>query len=703
MKRFLLVLLTIGILLSCDNEELGSSILSESPNTSNPTDPPTTGQTPDDSIFQENFGQNITANFLGTVKDVNGNQLEGVQIQIGTSNAVTDANGVFVIESVSVYEQFAYVKAFKEGFISGSRALIPIPTGFNDIQITLLEKNTTGSVNSGEESEVTLGNSKVSFAGDFIDSQGNTYNGQVEVSMHYVAPNTTETFKNMPGMLLAQRADNSAVSLETYGMLAVNLYSPSGEQLNIAENTTATIEFPVDASQTAFAPSEIPLWYFDETVGYWKEQGSATRIGNTYVGEVSHFSWWNCDVPRDLVDVCFDVTMETNSGTQILADHYVEIRSSTTNQMIFSGILSSGGRECGFFPLGEAVNIKIYNANCSTDLIYEGIYGPFTTATVFTVVIPLTSDIVSTTLIGQATDCTGGPLNGYLYLIDNFSDFSIIPITNGVINQSLSSCATSYTYLVVDSATGEQSNQANFVPVDGITDLGTISTCSQGGGSTYEGDVILLTQAEVDAFGAFGYGTINGDLSIGQLYTTSDITDLSPLIQLQEVTGSLSITYLESLTSLNGLSNVHTASEGFAVQSMALLTDLTGMSSLQNTSSFAIHMSNSIVSLNGIGNITTLERWNMDSNPQLQDITALSNLTTINDQLFFVGNNSLTNLNGLENLTTCNTLQIWDSDLLDDFCAIEDLINNGTYGGYSVFGNLYNPTEQDIIDGNCSL
>ena len=64
-----------------------------------------------------------------------------------------------------------------------------------------------------------------------------------------------------------------------------------GQKLNLKEGHTAEIVVQIDDSQLATAPNTITLWHFDEEKGYWKEDGVATKVGNKYVGEVSHFSW----------------------------------------------------------------------------------------------------------------------------------------------------------------------------------------------------------------------------------------------------------------------------------------------------------------------------------------------------------------------------------------------------------------------------
>ena len=148
---------------------------------------------------------------------------------------------------------------------------MPLQTSVNEIRITLLAQNTIATVAAGEASVVSLPNgSTVDFAGGFITATGEAYTGSVAVSAHYLAPNQAATFTQMPGMLYGKRTDGTATGMETYGMLSVNLYGANGAVLNIDPNTPATLTLPV-ATSTPNALENMPLWYFDETTGYWKK------------------------------------------------------------------------------------------------------------------------------------------------------------------------------------------------------------------------------------------------------------------------------------------------------------------------------------------------------------------------------------------------------------------------------------------------
>ncbi|MBT8269896.1 MAG: carboxypeptidase-like regulatory domain-containing protein, partial [Bacteroidia bacterium] len=208
MKK-LIPLILISLLFACQQDDLSGPMIPDSMNQ-------------DDLAFQQNFGLTTTANFIGRVVNADGNQIAGVQITIGNDMSLTDHNGVFVMNNVSVFEKFAHVKAIKQGYLPGSRSLVPVIDGSNDVRIVLLEKNVVATVDSGTGELVSYDGTSVYLPGDFTDSSGNPYSGQVEVSMHYLAPNQNSTFEQMPGSLFGQELDNDAVMLETYGMLGID-------------------------------------------------------------------------------------------------------------------------------------------------------------------------------------------------------------------------------------------------------------------------------------------------------------------------------------------------------------------------------------------------------------------------------------------------------------------------------------------------
>jgi hypothetical protein len=91
-------------------------------------------------------------------------------------------------------------------------------------------------------------------------------------------------------------------------------------------------------------------------------------------------------------------------------------------------------------------------------------------------------------------------------------------------------------------------------------------------------------------------------------------------------------------------------------------------------------------------------------NNSLTNLAGLGNLTSVGYYLTIENNASLTNVDGLSNITSVgSTLNVTSNGSLDRFCGLYPLLSSGGFvGSYYVWGNLVNPTQQQIIDdGPC--
>ena len=464
MKRILLFLLLSFCIIGCQDDNQG-------------TTSPENSVAQNDAIFMAGFGAKVKHNFIGKIVDENNFAIGNADVTIGGITVKTDWNGIFVINEAEVYEDFAHIKASKTGYILGSRSLKP-SAGVNEVRIKLLKKNIVKIIQSGEVSEASLSNgAKVKFQGDFVDAQGNPYSGAVQVSVHYLKPNSEETFERMPGMLFAQDQNNNARTLETYGMLAVNLYGGSGETLNIKSDSPATLEFPVDQS-TPNAPSTIKLWYFDEATGYWKEEGVAQRSGNKYIAEVKHFTWWNCDEPIELVDGCLTINSQFP-----LAHEKVEIIRNTTGQMLFTGNVNTLAQYCGKIPKGEQLTLKVYS-QCNNDVVHEEVLGPYLADFSSTITVNPATGVNHTMITGTINTCAGQALNNGFAKINkldaggNIEISKEVSIMNGQLNYNMIYCDNStYTIQVYDYYGGQSTVVMPLNMTSATTNLGVLSTC----------------------------------------------------------------------------------------------------------------------------------------------------------------------------------------------------------------------------------
>lgn len=161
------------------------------------------------------------------------------------------------------------------------------------------------------------------------------------------------------------------------------------------------------------------------------------------------------------------------------------------------------------------------------------------------------------------------------------------------------------------------------------------------------GGFVLSTQAEVNAF-AVNYPNctqIAGNLQIGSTVAASpsNITDLTPLSNITQVIGTLYIQNNGVLQNLNGLNITNVG-----------------------------------------GNLYIGGDYNDKTNLVLQDISALSSITSVGGWLTIQKNLSLTNLNGLQNLATvAHDIYINDNDVLTDISVLQNTSFNA-YDGYGL-------------------
>jgi len=355
----------------------------------------------------------IEANFRGLIRDENDQPISDVEVSIGTTSTYTDADGIWQIIDVMVDTERAYIRAEKAGYFHGSRALTPTGIGFNRAFITLMTAQTVGSVSSSTGGEVTHSSGSMASlpADGYVDENGNAYSGMVDVQMTYLDPSDLDILEQMPGNLTALDAEEDFVALITYGMIGVELVGSGGESLQLAPGAAAEITVPVPPEGMASAPASIPLWHFDEEDGVWKEDGSASLVGNEYVGTVSHFSFWNCDIPTDYIFLdgyaYGDEGVYPVQGVQIIiiSEGFGNGYAYTNQEGYFGGII----------PGNELLTMEVY-APCGEQLSSQEI-GPFSgDVTLLPIDVPSQEFGIIT---GTLVDCGGEIGQGYVSINAN--------------------------------------------------------------------------------------------------------------------------------------------------------------------------------------------------------------------------------------------------------------------------------------------
>ena len=233
-------------------------------------------------ISNDYFGESIiTSSVGGVIRDENGNGVANATVKIDNNTMQTDVNGVFLFKDIRVNAKRTYVKVSKNGFFHGSRALYPSANAVEYVNVTLLESSSKGNFASSSGGIISSNGVKLDFPANSVKIEGGgIYSGTVNVAVKFLDPTNDQMPNQMPGDLMAVNTSNQLRMLETYGMAAVELTSPTGQKLNVADGKKVGLTIPLSGPYLTDAPSSIPLWYFDEDQGIWKEEGSATKAGN---------------------------------------------------------------------------------------------------------------------------------------------------------------------------------------------------------------------------------------------------------------------------------------------------------------------------------------------------------------------------------------------------------------------------------------
>ncbi|MEO5893532.1 MAG: carboxypeptidase-like regulatory domain-containing protein [Ferruginibacter sp.] len=420
----------------------------------------------------------ITATLQGNVLDENGQPASGVRISAGSKITTTDAHGYFRISDAALDKNASLATAELPGYFKGYRSF-RASTGVNQVVFKLIKKTSAGIVNATTGGEVKLANgAKVSLpANGIVKAAGGAYTGNVQVFTAYIDPTSREIGKMVPGSFMADDKDNNRVILSSYGMLAVELESTSGEKLQIATGSTAALTIPIPSSLVKKAPASISLWYVDEQTGIWKEQGTAKKSGDNYVGEVKHFSYWNCDL--GLPAIAFSATFKTADGFP-LKNVYVTVgESDTSSRGLAHGYTDSLGQAGGLIP--SNLNLVLALRDECYNIVYTKNIGPYSQSTnLGTIVIPNTvSSLV--TIKGKLLSCSNTPVsNGYAIVYWNNLVNYVKADAEGKFFTSILNCSGAspvVEILGVDGAATQQGSLLTISLTQHTTDAGNIIAC----------------------------------------------------------------------------------------------------------------------------------------------------------------------------------------------------------------------------------
>lgn len=421
----------------------------------------------------------IAARLQGTVLDENGQPASGVNVKVGSQVVVTDNRGYFRIMNASLDKKSSVITAEKTGYFKAYRTFAAT-SGTNQVIIKLIKRNLAGTIDAAAGGTVTLTNgSKITLPanGVVIASNNGAYTGTVNVYAAYIDPTANDIDQTVPGSFMANDKNGTRVILSSYGMIAVELESSSAQKLQIKSGSKASLTTAIPASVQSSAPSAIALWSVDEQSGIWKEEGTATRQGNVYVGDVSHFSFWNCDVSVNAI--VLSLSLKNTDGSPLVYAH-VRIKRTTGFQTQTHGWTDSLGQVSGYVPSNEVLLMEVVD-QCN-NVIYSQNIGPFTQNTTLPAITLSNTANSIITVTGTLLNCNGNPVtNGFAIIYFGWYTSYAQTDANGVFSTNFTACASAASSAInvvgIDNAGMQQSSNTTVTVTTPVTNAGTITAC----------------------------------------------------------------------------------------------------------------------------------------------------------------------------------------------------------------------------------
>ena len=408
------------------------------------------------------------------VKDVNGTPVEGVQINVGNIEGFTDKDGLLFVKNATMNPS-TYLTAEKQGFFHGSRRFYPTEGDVQFVRITLLPQQLAGSIPSNAGGSVQIADGvSLTFPGDAVMyKNGGIYDGPVSVYGQPLKADDPQLSTKMPGDLVGISNEGTKGTLGSLGMMVVELKSATGDLLQVKPGSHVEMQMEVPASKLSTAPATIPMWYFNEATGYWQEEGEASLVGNKYVAQLGHFSYWNCDVYFDLVSWSASFVYEDGSPAS-----QVEVCLTVLSlDLTRCDYTNNSGVVSGEVAANEAMLLEV-KSPCG-DVIYSQQIGPYTDATVIGPITIPSSSVSFTAVSGNAVDCNGETVtNGFARIqVGEQTYYSQLNQGTGAFSISVMNCDESdVTVSAVDETAFKQSLPYSFAYAP-VIDAGTISVC----------------------------------------------------------------------------------------------------------------------------------------------------------------------------------------------------------------------------------
>jgi hypothetical protein len=421
----------------------------------------------------------VESSFKGKVLDEAGEPVSGAKVSIYQSLAITDAKGNFSFNKIKAAKGSSLVKVEKAGFFTSAAMSGSVSGAKQFVKVTMLGKGTSQTVTGSLGGTLTNADgSKVIIKPKSIrlkNGASTPYEGTVKVFSKWIDPTDAQLGAKMPGALMALDENGKEKVLATFGMMALDLETESGQALELIDDNTADLELPIPADLLDQAEIDVPLWQFDLEQERWLLNGTCHQEGGSYHCSVPSTGYWNCDVPLEAI--CLSGTVLQSDSTP--AYYTKVIVEDLNNNFIYYGYTDINGFFCGSVPKDTPLKITI-EGFCG-NVLYTQEIGPYSVDFDLGNIYLQSINEYIIHFTGQLDKCNGQPVTSGQIEVSFPGKTKLFPVdSNGNINFNLKLRCVEFPELQVIGYDLDNLFVTNPIIVtdDGDINLGPITTCA---------------------------------------------------------------------------------------------------------------------------------------------------------------------------------------------------------------------------------
>lgn len=252
------------------------------------------GAAPGESILPPTVQIPATAPGTGVIygKVINaasGAVVEGASVSSGAISSTSDADGAYMLVDVPFADR-VIVNTEVSGYSEQSKIVVVSESQRAVILNPLmLQVGITQTFNPTADQTIEINTASISLPADSLVFLQNGVEsppvGQVTATLTNIDASSEPAL--LPGDYLIAPNTN----IESFGAITVNMKDESGNQLDLADGSFATVVIPL-ANSTTGQNTANKLSYSTET-GYFTDDNSISLTTDTYTGDVSNIATWN--------------------------------------------------------------------------------------------------------------------------------------------------------------------------------------------------------------------------------------------------------------------------------------------------------------------------------------------------------------------------------------------------------------------------